>query len=145
MVRRGPEIWQYYFGEEAYHSSWRKGLKRAVYRLVQRADGFVAAEAPYGAEGLLVSRPLLFEGNRLVLNVDTGATGYAQAGLTDASGRPADGFGLDDCVYLNGNAVDAEVEWLRRGKDVASLAGKPVRLLVRMRGARLYALQFVRR
>ena len=83
MVRRGNEIWQYYFGEEGYHSSWRAGTKRAVYRLVQRLDGFVSADAPYANEGTILTRPLVFSGNRLVLNIDTGAAGYARVGLLD--------------------------------------------------------------
>jgi hypothetical protein len=145
MVRRGGEIWQYFFGEEAYHSSWTGGLKRAVYRVVQRFDGFVSADAPYDRVGLLVTRPLLFEGNRLVLNVDTGAAGYAQVGLLDQSGQAIDGFGVDECVYINGDFIETEVEWLRRGKDLAGFEGRPVRLAIRMRGAGLYSFQFVRR
>jgi len=145
LVRRGDEIWQYYFGEEGYHSSWKRGLKRAVYRVVQRLDGFVSAVAPYDKTGLLVTRPFQFEGNRLVLNVDTGASGYVQAGLLDSSGKALDGFSLDDCVYISGNFVETEVEWLRRGKDLATLQGKPVQAVFRMRGAGLYSFQFVQR
>ena len=145
LVRRGDEIWQYYFGEEGYHSSWKKGTKRAVYRVVQRLDGFVSAVAPYDREGLLVTRPLLFEGNRLVLNVDTGASGYVQFGLLDQSGQSIDGFGPDDCVYISGNFIETEVEWLRRGKDLSKLQGRPVQVVFRMRGAGLYSFQFVRR
>jgi hypothetical protein len=52
------------------------------------------------------------------------------------------GFGLDECVYVNGNELKYPVEWLDRGTDVSSLAGQPVQLIVRMRGARLYSLQF---
>jgi hypothetical protein len=126
MVRRGDEIWQYYFGEEGYHSSWKSGLKRGVCRVVQRLDGFVSAVAPYDRDGLLVTRPLVFEGNRLVLNVDTGASGYVQVGLLDQSGQSIDGFGLDDCIYINGNFVETEVEWLPRGKDLSTLQGRPV-------------------
>jgi hypothetical protein len=34
------------------------------------------------------------------------------------------------------------VEWLGAGTDVSALAGRPVRLVMRMRGTRLYSLQF---
>jgi hypothetical protein len=145
MVRRGDEIWQYYFGDEGYHSSCKSGMKRAVYRVVQRLDGFVSAVAPYDRAGLLVTRPFVFERNRLVLNVDTGASGYVQVGLLDQSGRSIDGFDLEDCVYISGNFVETEVEWLRRGKDVSKLQGRPVQAVFRMRGAGLYSFQFVRR
>ena len=86
MVRRGEEIWQYYLGSEQYHSSWSKEGREAVFRVVQRFDGFISADTPYTG-GKLVTRPLTFEGNRLVLNIDTGATGYAQIGILDEDGR----------------------------------------------------------
>ena len=41
-----------------------------------------------------------------------------------------------------GNELRYPVEWLKRGTDVSSLTGQPVQLVVRMRGASLYSLQF---
>jgi len=145
MVKRGPEIWQYYFGEQAYHSSWKRNLKRAVYRVVQRLDGFVSATAPYEKTGTLITKPLVFKGNRLVLNVDTGATGYAQVGFLDEQGKPIPGFGADDCVYINGDFVETEVEWLKRGRDLSSLQGKIVQVEFQLRGASLYSMQFLQK
>jgi hypothetical protein len=110
---------------------------------VQRLDGFVSADAPYDREATLVTHPLRFAGRRLVLNVDTGATGYAQVGFLDERGEPIPGFSVDECVYVNGSFVDHPVEWLGKGRDVSALAGKTVQLVLRMRGASLYALQFV--
>ena len=78
-----------------------------------------------------------------MLNIDTSATGYAQVGLLDQDGRPIEGYGLDDCIYINGDFMDTEVEWLDKGKDVSALAGQPVQLVIRMRGTKLYTLQFV--
>jgi hypothetical protein len=74
--------------------------------------------------------------------VDTGATGFVQIGLTRGDGRPIEGFGVDDGVYVNGNELDYTVEWLERGADLSALAGQPVRMVIRMRGSRLFALQF---
>ncbi|MBI4621773.1 MAG: LamG domain-containing protein [Verrucomicrobia bacterium] len=74
---------------------------------------------------------------------------YAQSGFIDERGAPVPGFSIDECVYANGDEIDYEVEWRARGgtrtKDVAVLAGKPVQLVARMRGASLYALQFTPR
>lgn len=42
----------------------------------QRLDGFVATEAAYTG-GMLTTRPLRFHGNRLKLNIDTGAKHFA--------------------------------------------------------------------
>ena len=144
MVHRGEEIWQYYLGSEQYHSDWGKGGREAVFRVVQRFDGFISADTPYTG-GKLVTRPLTFEGNQLALNIDTGAGGYAQVGILDENGRPIDGFGIDDCIYINGDFITTEVEWLKKGRDVSSLTGKRVRLVIKSRGTKLYSLQFVRR
>lgn len=146
MVRRGDEIWQYYFGETQYHSAYRRDLAgRGVYRLVQRLDGFVSIDSPYNSDAIVVTKPLTFSGNRLTLNIDTEATGYAQAGLLDEDSRSIPGFSVDECIYINGDFIDAEVEWLERGKDLSSLVGKSVQVVIRMRGSKLYAMQFVDR
>jgi hypothetical protein len=108
---------------------------------VQRLDGFVAAEADYTG-GTLVTRPLRFQGKRLRLNLDTGAVGYAQVGFLDEAGRPIPGYSVDECVYINGDFIDTPVEWRERGADVSALAGRVVQVIFRLRGAKLYAMQF---
>jgi len=145
MVRHGDEIWQYCAAFPTYHSPHQKSkTPETIFRLVQRLDGFVSVDAAYTG-GSFTTKPLRFAGNRLILNLDTGATGFAQVGFVDDTGAPIPGFTVDDCVYLNGSGVAQEVEWLGKGKDVSALAGKVVRLVVRMRGSSLYALQFIQK
>jgi hypothetical protein len=144
MVRRGNEIWHYYYGTTEYHSSWVEDhVNQAVFRVVQRLDGFVSLDTPYNREGLIITRPLIFKGNRLQLNIDTDATGYCQVGFLDKNGQPVPGFSLDHGIYINGDFVAAEAEWLVKGKDISSLAGKVVQLVLRMRASKLYAIQFI--
>ena len=144
MVRRGEELWQYYFGETHYHSPHTEDPDgRGVYRLVQRLDGFVSLDSPYGRETTAITRPLVFAGNRLQLNVDTDAVGYVQVGFLDEQGRPIEGYTVDDCVYVNGDFIAKEVDWLETGADLSPLVGKTVQVVLRMRGAKLYAMQFV--
>lgn len=146
MVRRGDEIWQYFYGQEEYHSPARKNpAGNGVYRTVQRLDGFVSADTPYERLGEIVTRPFTFTGERLVLNIDTGGLGYAQVGFLDEQGRPIPGYGVDDGVFINGNFVAHAAEWIDRGTDVSPLAGRVVRLVFRLRGTSLYALQFTGR
>ena len=59
-----------------------------------------------------------------------------------ATAAPLPGYGLDDCVYVSGNELRYTVDWLGKGTDVSGLSGKPVRLVLRMRGSRLFSLQF---
>ncbi len=168
MVRRGREIWQYYFAEPYYHSAYKKNdEQRAVIRLVQRLDGFVSIDSPYDREACMTTKPFIFKGNCLELNINTEATGYAQVGIVDEQGNPIKGFGLDDCIYINGDFINTKVEWIKNRKeveeklskdkgiseslskyvksstDVSALQGKTVRLVFRMRGSKLYALQFI--
>jgi hypothetical protein len=77
------------------------------------------------------------------LNINTMATGYAQVAILDKNSRPIPGYAFDDCIYLNGDFVDQPVEWLDKGTDVSELTGRDVRILIRGRGCKLYALQFV--
>ncbi len=167
MIKRGNEIWQYNFGEPHYHSPWIKfPEKRAVYRLVQRLDGFVSLDSPYDREIMVTTKPLIFSGNTLSLNVDTDAAGYVQVGFVDEKNQPVPGFSVDDCIYINGDFINTKVEWMqnrseidrisndneedpetlaqlvRTTTDVSSIAGKTVKLVFRMRGAKLYAMQF---
>jgi len=141
LIRKGDEIWQYFFGDEKYHSTWENNeKKRAVYRVVQRLDGFVSADSPYDKEALIITKPLIFKGNRLIVNINTSGTGYAQIGFLDENGNPIKGFSVDDCVYINDNSVEHYVEWLNKGKDISLLQGKTVQLVFRMRGTKLYAI-----
>jgi hypothetical protein len=150
LIRRGPEIWQYVFTRSTYHSPHTKppaGVPGAVVqRLSQRLDGFVSLDAPYGREAGFTTHPLRFAGARMTVNLDAGATGYAQFGFEDEAGRPVPGFSVEDCVYVNGNHVEREVAWLNPDgtlrRDLAELRGRTLRLVARMRGASLYAIQF---
>ncbi|MCK4591437.1 MAG: hypothetical protein KAT86_06755, partial [Candidatus Latescibacteria bacterium] len=144
MVRHGDEIWQYYGGLPTTHGDY--DLKRnrylgAIRRVVQRLDGFVSADADYTG-GKIITPPLQFEGVRLQLNVDCGALGEVWVELLDERSLPIEGFTMDDAVSADRNGVAQEV-WWKQGPDVGKLAGRFVRLRIRMRAAKLYAFQFV--
>lgn len=145
MVRRGNQIWQYVGGHAGngigFHSAYGQKGPWPLIRLVQRLDGFVAAEGDYTG-GAIKTRPLKFQGNQLKLNLDTGAVGYAQVGFLDESGQPIPGFSVDECVYINGDFIGTPVEWMKRGTDVSVLQGRTVQIVVRLRGTKLYAMQF---
>lgn len=144
MVRRGNEIWQFYYGTAEYHSPWvEDNVNQAVFRVIQRLDGFVSADTPYDREGFMITKPLIFKGNRLRLNIDTDATGYCQVGFLDDEGLSIPGYSLENCIYINGDFAETDVEWLRKGKDVSELAGKTVVIIFRMRASKLYAMQFI--
>ncbi|MCC6393803.1 MAG: hypothetical protein IT167_24610 [Bryobacterales bacterium] len=144
-VRMGDELWIYYFGQNMDHSHRldpaAKGREAAISRAVMRVDGFVSADADYEG-GWFLSPPLRFKGSRLELNLDTSAGGMAKVEILEESGKLIPGFTLADSDPLNGNNVRMTVSWKGR-KDVSPLAGRTIRLRVRMRSAKLFALRFV--
>lgn len=148
VARRGNYLYQYYNSSGRLHDG---AILRAEYEhaapqlggigiVRQRLDGFVSADADY--QGGWLQTPLLkFSGNRLRLNIDTGAMGTALVELRDADGQPIPGFMLAECEEIVGNFIDQLVHW-KSGVDLSTLAGRPVRLHVKMNRAKLYAFQF---
>ena len=138
LVRRGNYIYQYYAEGACTHGHYDRDVH--IWQAKQRLDGFVSVDA--GSDGgWFVTPPIEFAGNRLQLNIDCGAMGEAWVELQDETGKPLPGYTLEDAVSVDRNSVAQEV-WWRSGPDVGSLAGRPVRMRVRMRSAKLYAFQF---
>ena len=109
-------------------------------RFTLRTDGFASVHA--GADPAeMITRPLRFNGNKLVVNYSTSAGGSLSVEIQDADGQPQPGFALADCRPLVGDAIEQTVTWTG-GADLSSLAGRPVRLRFAMLEADLFALQF---
>ncbi len=89
--------------------------------------------------GEFITKPLIFEGDRLRLNYATSAVGSVRVEIQDATGRPIEGYGLNDECY--GDAIDGEIHW-EAGADLGKLAGQPVRLRFVLQDADVYAFQF---
>ncbi len=111
-------------------------------RMTFRTDGLAAVHAGY-RPGEMVTRPFAFAGRQLALNVSSSAAGGVFVEIQDAAGRPIPGFTLAECGELNTDDLARVVSW-KKGSDVSSLAGKPIRLRFRMKDADLFALQFVK-
>jgi hypothetical protein len=146
MLYHQDRIDQFYAGYSFTHGDTNarerlEGKQLGGYlRVSQRVDGFMSADFAYGG-GRLVTRPFTFDGNRLYLNLNTSASGEGRVAILDASGRPLEGFTIDDCRFINGDYLHAPAQW-SNAADVGALAGKPVRLAFEMRGAKLYSFQF---
>ena len=91
-------------------------------RGVLRTDGFVSVNATYGG-GELVTRPLIFQGQNLVVNYATSAAGSVRVEIQDADGNPLPGYGLMQAVEHYGNRIEQAVTW-DRGSDLSHLAGQ---------------------
>jgi hypothetical protein len=155
MIRRGDQIWQW--------ANYGEGNQITTVRLTQRLDGFMSLDAG-DRTGIIVTRPFVFEGDKLTLNVDAkggqvnpapaGAgvkvaivalhgkeyTGYNVA-LTNPPKKPVRGFGIDECDPIRTDSVRQVVTW-KGSPDVGNLAGQVVRLRFEMKNAKLYSFQF---
>lgn len=143
-IRMGDDLWIYYQGTNVRHGGGKDEAadtpRHAISRAVMRLDGFVSADFAYTG-GLLLTPALKFQGSSLELNLDTAGGGVGRVAILDETGAPIPGFTMPEADQLNGNSVRMKVSWKGRS-DVSSLAGRPVRLLFRMRNAKLYAFQF---
>ena len=111
-------------------------------RVVLKRDRVVGIEAG-PEEGTFSTRRLLFEGRRLVLNVEpTGPDPCLVVQiLSGEDDEPLAGFTFEDSVPLREDNLDAVVSW-KKGAELGELGGKPVRLHFRLRSMRIYAFQF---
>ena len=127
------------YATEGYWVGESLNLRRFTLRL----DGFVAASAPMSG-GEIITRPIRFQGNRLLLNFSTSAAGSLQVEIQDTNGKPLKGYGLGDCPPTFGDELEREVRW-KRGPDVGDLAGRAVRLRFVLKDADLFAFRFASR
>ncbi|MFM9136023.1 MAG: hypothetical protein ACKOT0_11455 [bacterium] len=110
-------------------------------RYTLRTDGFTSVRA--GADkGTLVTKPLIFAGDALVVNFSTSAAGSLRVELQDAAGQPLPGFMAADCVALVGDAIERRVEW-KNAPDLRATAGTPVRIRFELQDCDLYSFRFL--
>lgn len=130
-----------------------------------RLDGFASMEG-YDPEGTIITRPLMFEGDHLVINARaptkpfsgvamsdpqrggeikvksvSGPFGTLRVEILDARGIPLEGFRAADCDAFAGDEIRHVVTWNGK-KDVSNLVGKQIRLKFRLANAGLYSFQF---
>ena len=121
---------------EGYYSGASTRLRRNTLRI----DGFVSIDAPLTG-GEVLTKPIVFKGDNLVLNFDTSAVGSVRVEIQDPAGKPLSGRALGDCPEIYGDFIEHVVRW-EDGADVSSLAGRPVRLRFVLHDADLYSFRF---
>jgi len=109
------------------------GIPATMDRYSIRMDGFASLHAGAKEEKAL-TRFFTFSGKDLYVNFETSAMGYIYFIICDNDGNE-----WKSCEVF-GNSIDRKIHF--NDGVLASLAGKPVRLRLRMRDADLYSLQF---
>lgn len=130
----GSDEMSIYYMEHYRHPSVR------IRRASLRTDGFVSVHARYDG-GELLTKPLTFGGEALVLNYATSAVGCVRVEIQDAEGRPIPGYSLAEACEIYGDEVERVVSW-KDGADVRRLAGRPVRLRFALKDADLFSMRF---
>ncbi len=130
----GPDRMMLFVSRHYTLRSWH------IERLRLRTDGFASVRAPWSG-GEMITKPLTFSGNRLEINYRTGAPGFVRIEIQDAAGRPTPGFTLADAPEMIGDEISRTVAW-KDGRNVAPLAGRPVRLRFVMKDAEVFSFRF---
>lgn len=141
----GSARWENRANYVAYGLQFLKPGEISIYhrsgdRYVLRTDGFVSVRAGVD-EGELLTRPLSFSGDKLVLNYSTGAAGGIRVEIQKPDGTPVEGFSLADAEELYGDRIEQPFAWKDK-PDLAKLAGQPVRLRFSLRECDLYSFRF---
>ena len=124
------------FATEGYWAGKSMHLRR--YSI--RTDGFVSMRASL-AGGEFVTRPLVFSGNKLVVNYSTSAAGGVWVEIQDAAGKPIRGFAQADCHEVFGDEIERVVTWMD-SETVSRLASRPIRLRFILKDADLFSFRF---
>lgn len=124
------------YATESYFTGRMSRLRRYTLRI----DGFISVHAPIEG-GEMVTRPFVFEGDRLVLNVSTSAAGSVFVEIQDENGVPLPGFTKGDCHEIFGDSLDRVVTW-KADPDLSGRSGQPIRLRFVLKDADLYGFQF---
>lgn len=130
------ELRFYYFcgnidGPRAYH-------KYSLGLATLRRDGFASLNAD-DAEGLVVTRPLVFEGQgNLFVNADVAKDGCLQVSVVTESGEQIEGFRQADCPAIVQDGTKIKVAW-KSDKTLAELKDRYVRLAFHLKKAKLYS------
>jgi hypothetical protein len=109
-------------------------------RYSMRLDGFASAYAPFEG-GELITKPFVFTGEKLSLNLSTSAAGGVRVEITDINGNPIKGFSLEDSVELIGNEINKEATW-NGSRSLKELSGTPIKLRFVFNDAHLYSFRF---
>lgn len=123
----------------------------AIGHATMRLDGFVSMDG-YDEVGTLTTKPLVFAGDRLVVNVrapevpfggtDSGSPhGSFRVEVLGENGEAIEGYGVGDCDSFTGDELRHVVTW-RGSQDLSRLEARAIRLRFHHRNAALYSFQF---
>ena len=151
-IIHGDEVLCYYTG-----TNWRSPEQLVVLGDKAEAkiglaklprDGFVSLEGARHEFSRVTTRTFNFTGDELVLNMQAALQQWGaeacevKVEILDGRHAPMEGFSFEDADTLSTTAVDQVVTWRGGDADVSALVGRPVRLKIHFKNAKIYAFQF---
>ena len=124
-----PELSTYLFEGKFYHQP------SVLWRYTFRVDGIQGYSAGYEPK-TVTTRPFVFDGSALTLNLATSAAGRVEVRLLDEEGRPLPGYSAGPLV---GDQIDRPVAF---AQSLEALAGTPVRLEFVLSDAEVFSFKF---
>lgn len=129
----GDSLYFYSSGRQRNKIMWDSYTSTGLATL--RRDGFVSMHGDKG--GYLTTEKINFDGKYLFVNADVKGTLAVE--VLDANGQPLEGFTKKDCILIKKtDKTKQQISW-KKTSDIASLAGKNVRLKFYLDNADLYA------
>lgn len=147
MVVTNNEIVLYYSGSPEGHepegaksdSTGNRAYRSAIGRATMRLDGMASLHAGEKTSAI-TTRLLVFQGKHLFVNARC-PWGSLTVELVDQKGRVIRGFEARKSIVFRGDSVRHEVRW-KSPAEIASVAGRPVRVRFYLRDGDFYSFQF---
>jgi hypothetical protein len=150
----GDDLYVYYGGSNNHHDWWIEGRREklnvpeatdlglvnySLGLLRMKADRFVSLTALAVREGLLVTRPFVAEGGRLVVNARCRPGGSVRVAVADGDGKVIPGFEAQHCEEFRGDDTAHAVRW--KDGPMIPFNRKFIRLHFYLRDADLFSFQ----
>ncbi len=134
----GDSLWFPYCGFSGIAPDGSKGMYSgaSIGMATLRRHGFASMETT-GKKGTLLTRPVVFSGRHLFVNVNN-PNGELRVEVLDENGKKINGFSAADCVAVAANSTIQKISW-KANTDLSSLAGKTVRLRFHLTNGKIYS------
>ncbi|MCM8785037.1 MAG: hypothetical protein NC827_01320 [Candidatus Omnitrophica bacterium] len=133
------EIRFYYTGQRTTHGKSLKVWDRSEPRsgigfAFIKPDRFVGLVCE---DGLLLTRPFWTETGKFFINANV--KGYLKAEITDISGKPIEGFEMENSIPIKGESISHQFKW-KGNPDILKTTNRDIRFKIKANKAVIYSI-----
>ena len=133
----GDELWFYYTGYKSVHTE--SSNTSAIGLAVAKIDRLIGRATPPGECGLLLTRPIAWNGNTLEINASS-ANGSIQVEVLSVEGEVLEDYEREASVIFSGDSVRHKMLW-KNDRDLDAFRGQRIRLKFYLSNAVLYSFR----